>query len=161
MIERLNRPWKRKLAAYGCILFIIFEFANVPPFKTTNIGDAPEVYRWLKEQNEEALVVEYPIGNDVEYIFYQRVHKKRLVNGALKGTEAYSATEKIVDILKPGTSGILEKLGVTYVIVHLDRYNEKSERVEIMKKLDEFDKAYGLELIKDFGNIKVFKISEG
>lgn len=160
LLEKINKGWKR--AAVGCFLsaILIFEFANIPPFKTTEIGKAPEVYQWLKEQDIGGLVVEYPIGNDVEYLFYQRVHKKKLVNGALKGTEAYSMTEKIADILKPGTAEMLRKLGVQYVILHPYRYDEISEREEILKALDGFNENYGLGLVKEFGDVRVFEFKE-
>lgn len=161
LLEKMDKKWK--VVTIGCFLpaLLIFEFANVPPFKTTELGKASEVYQWLKEESSDSLVIEYPIGNDVEYLFYQRVHKKKLVNGALKGTEAYSITEKITDILKPSTAEILRRLGVKYVILHPSRYNERSEREEILKALKGFEKNYGLVLIEQFGDAMVFIFKEG
>jgi hypothetical protein len=160
LIERQRNFWKK--IAVGCVLVLIllFEFANIPPFRTTEIGKAPKVYQWLKSQEGEFLVVEYPMEEDdtIEYFFNQRIHQKKLVNGALPKTEAYSVKEKIVDILKPGTTKILKELGVKYVILHLSRYNEKSERNDILKELNNFDKKYGLILVEDFGDTKVFKL---
>ena len=159
LIERLNNPLKKTTVKYSLIFLLVFEFMNIPPFRTTDIGNVPEVYLWLKDQNEKSIVIEYPLGNDVEYIFYQRVHKKRLVNGALPKTEAYSIAEKIKDITKPGTTDILRKLDVEFVILHLDSDDyQQSEQLVIMKELDNFDKKYGLVLIKEFNGTKVFKL---
>ncbi len=161
LIERLASPRKKATVGFGLICILIFEFMNIPPFRTTDIGNVPEVYRWLKDQSEKSIVIEYPLGNDIEYIFYQRVHKKRLVNGALPKTEAYSVAEKIKDITRPGTVDILRKLDVEFIILHLNSNDyQQSERLVIMKELDNFDKKYGLILIKEFNGTKVFKLGE-
>ena len=159
LIERLSNNWKKMIVSFCLIIFLIFEFMNFPPFKTVDMSRIPQVYKWLKQQNNDIIVAEYPIGNDVEYLFYQRVHKKRLLNGAQPDTEAYSISEKVRDILKPEATEILKSLGVRYVILHLDRY-EKSYRLAIEKQLDKFDKKLDLILIKDFGDIKVFKLED-
>lgn len=160
MVEKFRSVWKKTMVICFLFFILLFEFTNIPPFKTTQIGNAPEVYRWLEKQDPRAIVVEYPLGNDVEYIFYQRVHKKRLVNGALPGTEAFSVKEKIEDIDKPGVCEILKQMGVTYVILHLNRYEEGSKRAAIAGKINDFEKMYGLVMIREFNGIKVFEIKK-
>ncbi|MCK4519156.1 MAG: hypothetical protein KAU12_03445, partial [Candidatus Omnitrophica bacterium] len=162
LFERINSPKAKVSLAILFAIIVVFEFINFPPFKATDIGASEEVYFWLKEQPVEILIVEYPIEEDdnVEYLFNQRVHQKKIVNGALRGTEAYSVTEKIVNILEPQTAGILEDLGVTYVIIHIPRYTQRSERKEVKAAIEESAEKYNLYLEKDFRDTKVYRIKK-
>lgn len=158
LIEKITNPYKKIAAAGFIIVLLIFEFLNMPQLRITPIGNPPEVYKWLKSKEGDFLVVEYPLGNDVEYLFNQRVHKKKLVNGALSGTEAYALREKISDILNPVSVKLLKDIGVEYIILHLDRYEQRSERDEIIRQIGNFNAAYGLLLVKDIDDVKVFKV---
>jgi hypothetical protein len=160
-----DKCYNNKLKKALIILFsviVIFEFINIPPLKTTDIGASEEVYYWLKDRPADVLVAEYPLEEDdtVVYLFNQRVHNKCLINGAPKETEAYSMTEKIVDILDAQTSRYLAVLGVDYVIVHFDKYTQLSEKKKVKDKLGDNPALYGLVLEKDFGKTKVYKLRE-
>ena len=160
LFERINL---KKVRIALVVLFsavVLFEFVNFPPFKATDIEVKESVYSWLKEQPEDILIVEYPLEEDdtVIYLFNQRVHQKRLVNGAPRGTEAYSTNEKIRDILEPQTRKILNDLDVVYVVVHFNKYTQQSEKENVKKKLINSPKRYGLVEEKDFGDTKVYRI---
>ncbi len=162
LFERINL----KKARVGLIILfsaiVIFEFVNFPPFKATDIEASQSVYFWLKEEPAETLIVEYPIEEDdtVIYLFNQRVHQKKLVNGAPRGTEAYSTNEKIRDILNPQTRKILKKLDVSYIIVHFSRYTQQSEKENVKTELLKYPERYGLIMVKDFEDTKVYRIKK-
>jgi len=156
----------KRVSKFRNILVILFsiilllEFLYVPVKRISDIAPTEEVYSWLKEQPEDILIVEYPLEEDdtVIYLFSQRMHQKKLVNGAPKGTEAYSTNEKIRDILEPQTKTILNRLGVTYVVVHFSKYTQLSERENVKAKLLESSESYDLFEVKDFGDTKVYRI---
>jgi len=73
--------------------------------------------------------------NFYTYLYYQRVHKKKLVNGASPGTKAWDFFKKVNNISNPRTKNISE---LTY----------NNGNFPII--------PYGLELYKDFGKDKVY-----
>ena len=156
----------KRVSKFRNILVILFsiilllEFLYIPVKRISDIAPTEEVYSWLKEQPEDILIVEYPLEEDdtVIYLFSQRMHQKKLVNGAPKGTEAYSTNEKIRDILEPQTKTILNRLGVTYVVVHFSKYTQLSEKENVKSKLLESSESYDLSEVKDFGDTKVYRI---
>ncbi len=162
LLERINLAKAKVGLAILFAIIVIFEFVNFPPFKATDIGVRESVYFWLKEQPTDILVVEYPIEEDdtVEYFFNQRLHQKKLVNGALRETEAYSTNEKIRDILAPQTKVILNRLGVSYVIVHFSKYTQLSEKENVKAELLKSSESYGLIEEKNFGDTKVYRIKK-
>jgi hypothetical protein len=59
------------------------------------------------------------------YLFWQRIHGKRMVNGAVAYNKpAWALYEKINDLSLPESVKVLRKAGVTYVVVHNDFYAE-------------------------------------
>ncbi len=124
------------------ILVILFEFAPIPsnisqikrpeqnfPFSryeyeyhTTKI-EIPEEYNWLANQKGDFTIIEYPLaiapGKDeiihYRYLFFQRVHKKKLING---GQEAL--LRDIAKINETSPADKLKMMGVRYAIVHTD-----------------------------------------
>ncbi len=124
------------------ILIILFEFAPIPsnisqikrpeqnfPFEqheyeyhTTKIK-IPEEYNWLANQTGDFTIIEYPLvivpGNEEiihnRYLFYQRVHKKKLINW---GQE--TMMRDLGKINETGTAEKLKKLCAKYAIVHTD-----------------------------------------
>ncbi|MCK5305564.1 MAG: hypothetical protein KAJ66_00335 [Candidatus Omnitrophica bacterium] len=159
-IDRIAKLKKVLVIMFSVI--ILFEFLYIPPNKIANTAPTEEVYFWLKEQPAETLIVEYPIEEDdtVIYLFNQRVHQKKLVNGAPKGTEAYSTNEKIRDILNPQTKNILNKLDVSYVVIHFSKYSQQSERENVKAMLLKSPESYSLIEEKDFGDTKVYRIKK-
>ncbi|GAH54652.1 unnamed protein product, partial [marine sediment metagenome] len=112
---------------------------------------------WLSKQESDFIVAEYPLENDVEYLFWQRIHQKRLVNGALPGTHADKVRKEIVDILDPKTPGILKHLGTKYVIFHPGKYAQ-SDEVKIIGEIPDVQKQLGLRRVKSFPGARVYEV---
>lgn len=108
---------------------LAFEFWSVPPGHALPVAP-PEVYRWLANEPGDLIVAEYPMVSFDEssfysYPFWQRVHGKRLVNGAFPANaEAWDFFTKVRDLGDPATPGLLKAAGVDYVIVHKRGYAE-------------------------------------
>jgi len=145
---------KFKIIFIGIIFLLIgVEFINIPPFHYFD-STPPKVYTWLAKQGEEfsTAVAEYPMlaGRTPEYgyLFWQRVHKQKLVNG---GDRARST--KLLHIDNPETVAQLRKWGVRYVIIHRDFYENYEKNYNIsMPVIDE--EKLGLKLIKSFNQRK-------
>ncbi|MCG2711652.1 MAG: YfhO family protein, partial [Candidatus Omnitrophica bacterium] len=99
-------------------LLICFEFLPYPPQRVIDAGTVPPVYQWLAKQEGDCIVAEYPIDADERpYLFFQRYHKKRLVNGVIPGTRAEALRKKIIDVNAEKTAGILRFIGVQYLVL--------------------------------------------
>ena len=185
--EILNRINTQKgkyifLSLFALVIFV--EYAEFPPFRLTKVKE-PEVYRWLASQQSDFAIVEYPLGasddpyTTYEYYFYQRIHKKYLVNGATKGTPADEFRKEVIDISRDETVAKLSGIGVKYIFVHKDKYIKGNEYVPLdwLTKPPR-DKIFPVEyndgkipsiealadrlkLVKDFGDTAVYEIIEG
>jgi hypothetical protein len=109
---------------------LVFEYWSIPPHYARSIDPPPAVYQWLAREPGDLIVAEYPMMKSDEaafytYLFWQRIHKKRMVNGATPdNTEAWEFFEKVRDLTNPDTMQLLKSLGVKYVIVHQKMYQE-------------------------------------
>jgi hypothetical protein len=130
-LAHLTAPWpaRRQAAACGALtLALMFEFWSVPPNLALPVAEPPAVYRWLAAQPGDKVVAEYPMMSFDEasfytYPFWQRIHGKRLVNGAAPSSpDAWSLFQKVQDLSDPGTPALLKSAGVDYVIVHPSMY---------------------------------------
>ncbi|MBI5050236.1 MAG: hypothetical protein HZC11_05010 [Nitrospirae bacterium] len=182
--EILNRINSQKgkyifLSLFAMVIFV--EYAEFPPFRLTKVKE-PEVYKWLASQPEQFPIVEYPLGasddpyTTYEYYFYQRMHKKYLVNGAVKGTPADEFRKEVVDVSKMGTVEKLQGVGVKYILIHKYKYLRGNEYIPLdwltTPSRDKiFPPEYNdgkipsleavadrLKLVKDFGDTAVYEI---
>lgn len=151
---------KKKVAVFCLVTGLaLFEFLNIPPYKITDINNVPDVYQWLKEQPGDFAVAEYPLDRGIrEYQFYQRIHQKPLINGAVPGTPAYDFQKRVIRLSDSNTPPLLSDLGTRYVVVHLDTY-PYSEGVEIFGEIPDFSQISGLELTKRFDNVAVYRVT--
>jgi hypothetical protein len=89
----------------------------------TTVFKIPEIYYWLAKQDNITLIAEYPMveapsENEsiyYRYFFYQRIHKKTLVNGASPESKALN---RLVSSLNDSALNILRDLGARHVLVH-------------------------------------------
>jgi hypothetical protein len=110
----------------------IFPYSEENYQGDTTIFKIPEIYHWLARQDNITLIAEYPMVDApseyetlfYRYIFYQRIHKKTLLNGA--GPES-RALQKLLYNLNDSTAHILSDLGVTHILVHAP-FNVESKR---------------------------------
>lgn len=107
----------------------LFDTWNVSPAFFEKL-ETPRVYTWLADQPGDFIVAEYPMmpGDEAsfyQYVFWQRIHKKRMVNGALSENKpAMELYQKVSDLSDPETLEVLRRIGVQYVIVHEAGYSE-------------------------------------
>ena len=164
-----NKFTKQRTAlAFLLIFLILVEFNNIPPFRSFDLSKPPEVYAWLSKQKGDFIVAEYPLGEassvetfvDLDYLLYQRIHQKKILNGAKPGTEADSIKQKLFKITDPNVSRILGSLGVKYVILHLQRYREGTNKkaVDIIGEVPDLTDKKGLKLVKKFGDDEVYEV---
>ena len=157
---------------------LIFEYWSIPPGYALQVANPPEVYRWLANEPKDAVVAIYPMTPGDQYAFYtylfwQRIHQKKMVNGALPNNEkAWDFFEKVKKIDNPLTPSLLKSIGVTHVIVHTKMFPEGPIPEPIKKYYSLQDSSLvfdggnmptiplSLNLKKNFGSDLVFSINE-
>jgi hypothetical protein len=157
---------------------LVFEYWSTPVSYSKSVSKPPAIYQWLAEDPGDFIIAEYPMmppdeASFYSYMFWQRVHKKRLVNGAApNNTEAWAFYVKVRDLSNPETPKLLTAAGVKYVIVHnevyetgpiptaLKRYypNEISAMTYNSGTAPEIPSF--LTLVKVFGKDRVYSISK-
>lgn len=142
-----------KFVTVSLITFgILMEFSIVPPWRNVDYSKPPDVYQWLARQPGDFIVAEYPLETHYHYFFYQRVHKKRLVNGAVINTPPDWIRRSLFEITEKVPSA-LSALGVKYILLNkgfYERYNPK-----VLYKISLIP---GFKLIKDFGDVTVYEV---
>lgn len=142
---------KIALAVLACGL-VLFEFWNYPPFKVIDISRVPAVYYWLKANQEEFAVAEYPmdiVGPNELYKLCQITHGKKIINGTIPGTYAHGLAKCIYKLSSRDTPAVLKWMGVKFAIVHRSDYL-KTELVTDKEDLDAIPDNPGLKLIRSF-----------
>lgn len=157
LLERRTGTRKRILLAL-IILVVFIEFMPRLPAPTFDATVFPIEYKWLSQQEGDFIIVEYPLEGEQEYLFYQRIHQKRLVNSPFPDTRADKIKKKIINISDPETPGILAYLGVRYVFLHPDKYLE-SEDVKIIGELPNLRRHPGLKAIATPGSAQIFRVT--
>jgi hypothetical protein len=89
---------------------------NVPPPEYLALRTAPP-----------GIAAEYPMvtldqARNSDYVFWQRVDRRRLLNGASRGSFPDAARDALVDPAARGTAAALSALGVSTILVHPDVY---------------------------------------
>lgn len=136
------------VALFACLA--MFEFLVVPPARNLDLSPVPAVYTWLKEQPGDFAVVEYPFVRAIEerqqkYAFYQRVHRKPLVNGGDEGTLSDALRKQSQHVQDSAMWSLLAHLGTKYAIVHENAEN--------------FQNNPSLKFIQEFDGTKVYEIA--
>jgi hypothetical protein len=155
ILENNKTKIRRCFIVGFCIVFILFEFINFPPFHIVDLSKIPQVYEWLKEEPVNVAIAEYPFVRSIEakqseYLFYQRAHKRRLINGAPEGTIGDAFRKEIQYLQNEETTRLLAFLGVDYVIMHKDSYTDK--------ELMQIRENKGLAFAQEFPDAVVYKI---
>lgn len=157
-MENLSVKKKLRITVLFALL-ICFEFLPYPPQRVIDATTVSPVYEWLAKQQGDLIIAEYPIDADERpYLFSQRYHRKRLINGIIPGSEASAVWKKIVDVNAEQTAGILRFLGAKYLVVHEDKYSNYEGGV-ILGQVPDLSSNTGYALVKDFGDKKVYEIT--
>jgi hypothetical protein len=147
MLAKIKRAKAKVLITVIASLLILFEYASVPikmaPIPTGK--NIPLVYQWLSKQKGEFPILELPLPNIPEEVwretirvYYSTYHWKKLVNGYSgyfppdydflyqKGIKGFPSEDSV---------GLLQKLGIKYLIIHFDEYeNQDQERIKGLLK---------------------------
>jgi len=147
-VRRLKSRSARIGALAGLSVLTLFEYTLVPPWLNMDISKTPDVYLWLRSQPRDIVVAEYPLGykEGLRYLFYQRIHRKRLMNLADHGSFSNLVAEKANDLREPEAAGLLRYIGVDYVVVHKKDYPDISG-------------VPGLRVLRDFPSEAVFEVT--
>ncbi|MCP4649301.1 MAG: DUF3108 domain-containing protein [PVC group bacterium] len=153
------RESKKRLALSGVFFMLIFlEFLPFPPARIVDCMNIPAAYQWLKEDSTDFIIAEYPLEADERlYLFYQRIHAKKMINGAMPGTYAYEVRSKILDIENEQTSMMLSFLGAKYVLIHRDSYLNY-EGGQVLGQIPNLNGVSGLKLLKKFEDIDIYEV---
>ncbi|MEA3369342.1 MAG: hypothetical protein U9Q24_03190 [Candidatus Ratteibacteria bacterium] len=157
ILGKLKKKWKQVTVTAVFSALILFEYTVIPPFRNVDFSKTPAVYEWLAEQPKEVVIVEYPLYAAIDerhfnYLFYQRIHRKKMINGAPRGSKGYAIREVMMDILKPQSRSVLSSLGADYLIIHKEIYDQKA--------IFKLDSSKDLEFLGDFPEARVYRIKE-
>jgi hypothetical protein len=88
---------------------------------TTDVSKLPPYYAAVKK-TPPGILVEYPLATadqavNSDYLFWQRRHRRPLLNGAEPGTFADAVAQTLVNPGSPETAASLSALGVTAVVL--------------------------------------------
>ena len=137
------------------ILLIILEFINFPPYPIIKAQDPPEVYQWLHDQSDNQIIIEYPLAGwdtsaHYQYLFWQRYHHIPFFNGVRPGSEGYEYFERVKSINQDSVQDLTE-LGIKYIIIHQDFFNEE-------RSLESLNKIKDLKFVKTFDSDLIYEI---
>jgi hypothetical protein len=113
------------VAASGvCVVAGVLSFLELsisPPTTLTDLSVPPAEYEALHAA-PQGLIAEYPLAQsnqavNSDYLFWQRAHGRRIVNGAPLGTFADAVGQTLVDPTTPGTAEALATLGASAVVM--------------------------------------------
>jgi len=115
-------------AVVVCVVAGVLSFLelSISSVTLTNLHEAPPEYAAVRAA-PRGLLAEYPLapadqGTNSDYLFWQRAHGRRLVNGAPQGTFADDIRQTLVDPRTPGTAQALAALGASVVVVRPNVY---------------------------------------
>jgi hypothetical protein len=117
------------LAVTVCVvawLLSYLELAFAPPAITTRLTPPPPEYALVKSA-PPGILAEYPLASadqavNSDYVFWQRIHGRPLLNGAPAGTLADEVRETVVDPASPGTAADLAALHVAVIVTRPTTY---------------------------------------
>jgi len=104
------------LVAAAMVLSFI-ELGINPNTSRLSTRDVPPEYTALK-RTRPGILAEYPLVQNNDYVFWQIVHHRRVLDNEAFGTPADDARRALVDPRTPGTAQQLALLGVTAMITH-------------------------------------------
>jgi O-antigen/teichoic acid export membrane protein len=115
------------------------ELSGVPPATLSRLDTLPREYR-LVEQTPQGVLAEYPLAGsgeprNSEYLFWQRLHERPLLNGAASGSFPDSVRQVLIDPNAAGVAAGLATLGVTSVTLRPDAYQYPFGILQLPRRL--------------------------
>lgn len=160
-----------------CFIFIVFEYWSISPHSINYVSKPPEIYSWLAEQEGDFMIAIYPMTRHDEfsfftYQFWQRIHRKRMVNGISElDKKPFDIYERVKNLNDDDGMALLKASGVKFVIVHERGYREgmipQNLKRFYEREIASIDYNFGqipaipssLRLVRSFGSDKVYSFS--
>jgi len=143
---------------------VIFELLHHP--HNTSFSRVPEEYEWLaRQQPDDLIVAEYPLGWDSYALFYQRVHQKRMLNdNGMQFIIARMIWPNIFDLSDPVTIERLGAMDVQIVLVRTAYLGQKIGGSDIWPTsyftTPVTQTVPGLHLVKTTASAQIFEVSD-
>ncbi len=103
----------------GAMLVSFLELGENPSRPRFNADHVPPEYAALARAPAGDLV-DYPLFQDIDRLFWQRKHGRPVLNSEAFGTAADDARKVLTNPRTPGTAEQLALLGVTVIVTHVD-----------------------------------------
>jgi hypothetical protein len=121
-----SRSWAAVVAVFVVFGLISWYELSVASPGLTALNAPPPEYLALRKA-PPGIVAEYPFvpldaARNSDYLFWRRVHGRRLLNGASRGSFPDTVRDALVDPVAPGTPAALSMLGVSTILLHPDVY---------------------------------------
>lgn len=167
-VMRLLKRWsaRRNLITGVIIVVALFDSLFLPPMRNLDLSQIPAEYEWLARQRGDPIIVEYPLyagdayARMARYLFYQRIHAKRLFNGSPPNSQGDMIRTQIVDVTGKNVPRVLGELGVKYVLIHLDFYSDVGGPEAVDAPPPDLERLSSeLKLVEQFGSTRVYEVS--
>ena len=99
--------------------FSFLELAVNPAKFSFNAAREPAEYTAL-DRTPPGVLAEYPLVENIDYLFWQRLHHRPVLNTSAFGSPPDEARRVVLDPRAAGTAAKLRFLGVTAIVTHRD-----------------------------------------
>lgn len=122
-VIRGRAPKRQCVVAVVTVLLTFAEFLTAASGVVWSPSQAPDVYRWLRTQNDVHLIAEYPLADPpsqgiLDYLTYQQIDGKSRFNTFRSDSPQRLLHRNMLGLADAQTVPILRALGVQLVLVH-------------------------------------------
>ena len=158
--DRMTRGWTRRGVAIGALAvyaLLIAEYAAIPLTPGRPSSQIPPIDRWLSTRPTPFVIAEQPATSErdqTDYMLHSTAHWQKTIQG-YHGWRSLFHTELNADMMGfPDDRSLkrLTELGVTYVVVHTDRYAPE-DLPQVEKRLQRFESRLRLEHVEGPGRV--------
>ena len=145
------RPHRRRTLAFAVTALLIVEFLSIPfrlvPYEIT----MPAADRWLNGQPKPFVVAEVPVvpldRYQTMFMFHSMAHWQKTVHGysGMRPELHEVLYRQLYTFPDDASLEHLARLGVTYVVVHIDMYREPGEWEAAERRLAQYASRLQLE----------------
>jgi hypothetical protein len=133
---------RRRMLALAACAWMVVEFSAIPLGTEPDRVDVPAIDRWLATQPAPFAIAEVPLTDPIdnsEYMLHSTAHWQKTVEGNSGLTTALHGLlfAQLRTFPDKDSVDALSSLGITFVIVHLDKY-APDERAAMDARLAEF-----------------------
>ena len=114
-----------KVALVGVAIAVSLVELTISPTRSLERTTLPAEYTAL-ERTPPGILADYPLGEDIDRLFWQREHRRPVLNTGVIGSAADQAQRALLHPGAPGTAEALALLGVTAIVTHPDALDYRS-----------------------------------